>query len=77
MSNGTGIVMITAMTGTIGEHCYPCDGSTLVITEHQDLYNAIGDSYNDGNEPSGEFRLPDIADVPVTNGPSLRYFVYA
>jgi microcystin-dependent protein len=37
-----------------------CDGSQVLITQYQDLYNAIATTYNTGAESSGYFRLPDL-----------------
>jgi microcystin-dependent protein len=37
-----------------------CDGSQVLITQYQDLYNAIASTYNNGTESSGYFRLPNL-----------------
>jgi microcystin-dependent protein len=43
-----------------------CGGQQLFISEYQDLYNAIGTTYNLGGETSGKFRLPNL---------SVRYLI--
>jgi microcystin-dependent protein len=37
-----------------------CDGTELRIEEYPDLYNAIGDTFNNVNTPEGFFCLPDL-----------------
>ncbi len=37
-----------------------CNGDVVLISEYQNLYNIIGETYNIGGESSGEFRLPDL-----------------
>ncbi len=37
-----------------------CDGRTVKIANYQALFNVIGGTYNSGNVPSDEFRLPDL-----------------
>jgi len=39
-----------------------CDGSEVAIDDYPDLYAAIGTTWNDGNEQSGDFRLPNLPD---------------
>lgn len=39
-----------------------CDGSVVSITTYYRLYDQIGVRYNDGTEPDGTFRLPDLRD---------------
>lgn len=39
-----------------------CDGSKVLITQYQDLYNAILTTYNNGTEGAGYFRLPNLID---------------
>lgn len=36
-----------------------CDGSMLSSAEYAPLYNVIGNQYNTGQEPSGQFSIPD------------------
>jgi len=43
-----------------------CNGQIISQSEYSKLYSVIGSSYNVGGEPSGTFRLPDLASrVPV------------
>jgi microcystin-dependent protein len=37
-----------------------CDGSLLLITDYANLYAICGTSFNQGGEPVGYFRLPDL-----------------
>ena len=37
-----------------------CDGSLLNISTNNDLFAVIGTQFNEGNEPPGMFRLPDL-----------------
>ena len=40
-----------------------CDGDTLNQTTYADLYTAIGNTWNTGGEPAGEFRIPDMRGI--------------
>jgi microcystin-dependent protein len=37
-----------------------CDGTLYVDTDYPDLYARIGTTYNQGGDPSGHFRVPDM-----------------
>jgi microcystin-dependent protein len=37
-----------------------CDGSAVSQTTYTNLFSIITTTYNDGTEPSGDFRLPDL-----------------
>jgi microcystin-dependent protein len=48
-----------------------CNGIQLSQTTYAELYAIIGNTYNDGNETAGNFRIPDLRDrFVVGTGPS-------
>ncbi len=61
-----------------------CDGRTLAIADYGMLYAAIGNLYNTGNEPSGQFSIPDyrgyflrMTSTGTTNDPDAATRVLA
>ena len=45
----------TAPTGWL-----PCDGSSLLQNDYNELYSVIEDTYKIAGDPSNEFRVPDL-----------------
>lgn len=43
----------------IPEDCLACDGYVLKIEDYKKLYEVIGETFNNGEELSDEFRIPD------------------
>src|SRR5258706_14737804 len=48
-------VALTPGTGFIA-----CDGQLLYITDYQDLYDVIGDTFTESGDPGDQFRVPDL-----------------
>jgi len=41
------------------DDCLSCDGYSLLIVDYKDLYNLLGKSFNQLNDPDDTFRIPD------------------
>lgn len=56
--NKIGVLYITP-TDIVPDDCLACDGYVLKISDYKKLYTAIGSKFNNGEESSDEFRIPD------------------
>lgn len=41
------------------DDCFPCEGYSLLIEDYKELYKVIGTKFNQDNDTTGTFRIPD------------------
>lgn len=56
--NKIGVLYITPID-IVPDDCLACDGYILKISDYKKLYAIIGSKFNNGEEDSDEFRIPD------------------
>jgi microcystin-dependent protein len=53
--------ILSSMLSSAPNGWLSCNGQEVLISDHQDLYDSIGTTYNLGTETIGHFRLPNIS----------------
>lgn len=60
-------------TGSLPDGCIELRGQEVPIDEYGSLYSIYLDTYNDGTEADGKFRLPNFDNLTIWGGSSAGY----